>query len=314
MKIIMFSPPEEFSKEQQEKLNTLGTVNFVPERKEYNMAELVEMCKDADILGFDPDPVGGFEKSHEKLTELAQNMPKLKGVALGTTAFEYVNKTYFKGRNIPVTNVPHYSRESVAEHAFAMLLGAAKRILVTDRKTQQGSYKLRMGMELQGKTLGVIGLGSIGSRVAQIGVAFGMKVIAYNRTPKKIRGVTMVSINALLKNADAISIHLSSNNKTDDFLSAKRISLLKKGVIIVNTADTALVNEEAISNALKRNVVDTYVLEVDDVTKGPLAKLDNAILLRGFGWYTKEALYRNKEIWIQNIERIVQGNPLNLIN
>lgn len=309
----MFSPQEEFSKEQLVKLNALGRVTFVPERREYEMADLIKLCADADILGFDPDPVGGFDKSRARLLELVQNMPKLKGVALGTTAFGYIDHTYCAKRHIPITNVPHYSRESVAEHVFALLLGAAKRVIITDRKTQQNKYELTVGTEIRGKTLGVIGYGSIGSRVAEIGNAFGMKVLAYNRTPKKAKGVTFISLSTLLKKSDAISINLSHSKDTLNFLSSKRIKQLKKGVIIINTADNTLVDEHAIARALNAGKIDSYVAEVDDVNAKPLCAAKNAFLLKGFGWYTKEALSRNKDIWIENVKSLISGKPLDVV-
>ncbi|MEK9179357.1 MAG: NAD(P)-dependent oxidoreductase, partial [Patescibacteria group bacterium] len=225
----------------------------------------------------------------------------------------YIDHTYCAKRHIPITNVPHYSRESVAEHVFALLLGAAKRVITTDRKTQQNQYGLTVGTEIKGKTLGVIGYGSIGSRVAEIGNAFGMRVIAYNRSPKKARGVTFTSLTTLLKKSDAISINLSHSEKTLNFLSAKRIKQLKNGVIIINTADNTLVDEHAIARALNAGKIDSYVAEVDDVNAKPLCTAKNAFLLKGFGWYTTEALSRNKDIWIDNIKSLINGKPLNAI-
>src|SRR3990170_5444217 len=146
MKIAAFCPKSEFSEVNQKRLASLG----------------------ADIIAIDPDNFGGFEKAKDVVTKLVETLPKLKGVALSTTSYGWIDMDYFKKRNIPVSNVPGYSRELVAEHAIALLLCLAKRIIVTDRKIQKGQYKLEMGFELKGKTLGIIGLGNIGSRVAEM--------------------------------------------------------------------------------------------------------------------------------------------------
>ena len=172
-------------------------------------------------------------------------------------------------------------------------------------------YRLVEGFELKGKTLGVIGLGHIGSRVAELGLAIGMKVIAYNRTPGQKEGVEMKSLDEVLAKSDVISLHLAENEETKGIISKDRIAKLKKGVVIVNTADRSLVDEEAMAQALKSGQVDSYALEAEDLTSPPLGGLENAILSKGFGWFTKEALERNKEIWVNNIEGIAKGKPVN---
>jgi len=311
MKITIFSPKAEFNTALQEKLSSLGEVIYTKSREEYPLDELIELSEGSDIIGFDPDNIGGFELSRERLIRLMDALPTLRGLALSTTAFGYVDLDYCKKRNITVTNVPYYSTESVAEHTIALLLGCAKRIFLTDRRTQEGKYRLEMGLELKGKTLGVIGLGHIGSRTAELGLAIGMKVIAWNRTPKQKEGIEMKSLDEVLSQADAIAIHLAENEETKGFLSKERIAKLKKGVIVVNTADKSLIDEEAMAEALKSGKVDTYALEAEDLISPPLGNIKNAILFRGFGWYTKEALERNKEIWVDNMVGIAKGSPLN---
>ena len=311
MKITIFCPKTEFDTALQEKLSSLGEVIYSKSREEYPLDELIELSEGSDIIGFDPDNIGGFELSRERLIRLMDALPTLRGLALSTTAFGYVDLDYCKKRNIIVTNVPYYSTESVAEHTIALLLGCAKRIFLTDRRTQEGKYRLEMGLELKGKTLGVIGLGHIGSRTAELGLAIGMKVIAWNRTPKQKEGIEMKSLDEVLSQADAIAIHLAENEETKGFLSKERIAKLKKGVIVVNTADKSLIDEEAMAEALKSGKVDTYALEAEDLISPPLGNIKNAILFRGFGWYTKEALERNKEIWVDNMVGIAKGSPLN---
>lgn len=313
MKITVLCPKSEFTRVQQEKLAGFGEVVYTESREEYPLEKLVELAKDSEILAFDPDNIGGFEMAPKRLIKLMEAMPKIKGLALSTTAFGYIDLGYCKKRRIVVTNVPYYSTESVAEHAFALMLGCAKRIFVTDRKTQKGKYRLEIGFELKGKTLGVIGLGHIGSRTAELGKAIGMKVIAWNRTSKQSVEVEMKSIDEVLSQSDVISLHLAENEETKGFLSKEKIAKLKNGVVVVNTADRSLVDEEAMAKVLKSGKVDSYALEAEDLTSPPLGEIESAILLRGFGWYTKESLERNKEIWVNNIEGIAKDSPQNAL-
>lgn len=313
MKIAILTPRPEFSVAQQQALDRLGTVAYTDSRRAYPLSELARLCDGSHILAFDPDNIGGFEVSHDRLLDLAASLPNLQGIALSTTAFGYIDLPYFRRRGLVVTNVPHYSSESVAEHALCLLLGCAKRVFLTDRLTQKDAYRLVEGRELSGKTLGIIGLGDIGTRMAQLAQGIGMNVIAWNRSPKRVKGVSMTSLEQVVKNSDAISLHLAENQETLGILSSRLISQLKRSVIIVNTADRELVAEKAMARALKSGRVDSYALEAEDLTSPPLGNLENAFLFRGFGWYTQEALARNKEIWVNNILGIARQQPLNQV-
>ncbi len=313
MKIVIFNPKDSFTFEQQKQLSSLGEVVYTKTRDELPVDKLLEMAKGAEIVGVDPDPLGGFEKSKEKLTKVMESLPNLKGVCLSTTSFGWVDLDYAKKRKISVSNVPGYSKESVAEHAIAMLLGIAKRIFISDRRTQKGKYFLDQGFELRGKTLGIIGLGSIGSAAAELGKGIGMNVVAYNRTPMKMEGVRMVSLNELLKVSDAISLHSTHEESNNNMIGKNEIAKMKKGVIIVNTVDRELVDEKAMAQALKSGKVDSYGYEGEDLVHTPLAKLENTIGLKAFAWYTKEALDNLYKIWVSNLVALAKGKPQNRV-
>ena len=313
MKIVIFNPKSDFAAEQQKQLSHLGEVLYTKTSKELPMKKLLEMAKGAEIVGVDPDPLGGFEKAREKLTKIMESLPNLKGVCLSTTSFGWVDLDYCKKRKIPISNVPGYSKESVAEHSLALLLGLAKRIFISDRRIAKGEYKLTKGFELRGKTLGVIGLGNIGSRTAELGLGIGMKVIAYNRSPRKTKEVKMVSLNQLLKESDAISLHTTHEDVNKGLIGRTEIAKMKKGVIIVNTVDRELVDEKEMAQALKSGKVDSYAFEGEDLVHTPLSKQENAIGIKGFGWYTKEALDNLYRIWVSNLVALAKSSPQNRV-
>lgn len=315
MKITILAPKTEFTPEQQNKFSELGEVVYTNGRREYPMEELIELAKGSEILAADPDNLGGFEKAQKgRFTQLMDSLPNLKGVALATTSFSWIDLDYCRKRGIVVTNVPYYSTESVAEHVLALLICLTKKIILTDRRTQQGKYKLDMGFELKGKILGVIGLGHIGSRVAEFGNAIGMKVIAYNRTPKKQKNVEIKPLDEVLAESDAISINLAHNKETHHFISREELNKMKKGVIIVNLATREIVDEKAAAQALKSGKVASYAYEGEDLESGPLFNLESAIGIKGFAWYTKEALERAMEIWTNSIISLVKGKPINVVS
>ena len=313
MKIVIFNPKSDFSPAQQKQINSIGDVTYTKTSDELPMGELLRLAKGAEIVGVDPDPLGGFEKAKDRLTTILASLPRVKGVCLSTTSFGWIDLTYCKKRSISVSNVPGYSRESVAEHALALLLCLAKRIIVTDRRIQKGMYKLEKGFELKGKTLGIIGLGNIGSRIAELARGIGMNVIAYNRTPKKMTGVTMKSFQDILWDSDAISLHTTHEDRNRGIIGRKQLAAMKDGVIIVNTVDRDLVDEEAMANALLSGKVYGYAYEGEDLEHTPLAKVENAIGLKGFGWYTHEALVNLYKIWVSNISALARGKPQNLV-
>ncbi len=314
MKISVLVPKEELNQQHHKTLSQLGVIIYAPSRKEMSVGKIIEIVKDSEIIAIDPDLFGGFEKAKERVIAVMESLPSLKGVALSTTSYGWVDLDYCKKRKIHVCNIPGYSREAVAEHTLALLLCLAKRIIITDRKTQKGKYKLEMGFELKDKTLGIIGLGSIGSRVAELGLAIGMKVIAYNRSPKKQSGVTMKPLDGVLRESDAISMHVIDCKETRNLIAAEELKKMKDGVIVVNTADRWLVNEKTMAKAIQAGKVCGYAYEAEDLEHGPLVGLENAIGIKGFGWYTKEALERLAQIWIDNIIAIAKGKPQNVVN
>ena len=313
MKIAIFLPKTVFTENQFQRLAALGDVVFTADGKEMTLDACIAHAKDAEILGLDPDNFGGFEKAREQTTKLLLASPAVKGITLATTSFGWVDLEYCKKQNIPVCNIPGYSRESVAEHTITLLLCMAKRVFLSDRRTQKGEFKMEMGFELAGKTLGIIGLGNIGTRTAEIARGIGMNVIAYNHSPKTVAGVTMKSLDEVLSESDAIAFHTTHTDANKGFIGKDQIAKMKKGVIIVNTADEALIDEAAMAEALKSGQVDTYTSEGTSFENTPLAGMERAIGLKGFGYFTKEALQNLFEIFVTNIEGLVQGRPIHTV-
>ena len=314
MKIVIFNPKTDFSKKHQKTLGSLGEVTYIHKYKEYPLDQLIKFAKNSNILAANPDILGGFEKAREILVAIMKTLPKLKGIALGTTSYGWVDLDYCRKRNIAVCNLPaKLQRETIAEHAIALLLCSSKQIILTDRRTQKGQYKLEMGFELKGKTLGIIGLGNIGSRVAEIAKSFGMRVIACSRSPKSQEGVEMKTFDEVLRESDVISIHVTHIDENKGLITMKEIEKMKNGVIIVNIADREMVDEKVMAEAIKSKKIVTYIYEAEDLINTPLANLENAIGLQGFGWYTKEVMNALMETWVENIVALVNNNPQNIV-
>ncbi|MGE3144348.1 MAG: NAD(P)-dependent oxidoreductase [Pseudorhodoplanes sp.] len=227
-------------------------------------------------------------------TPVAAQCQSLKHVVfLGTGAASYMNIAELKQLGIAVHTIKGYGDTAVAEHTIALMFAAARDLAIMDREVRGGTWKPREGVQLLGKTLGIIGLGGIGSEVARIGAGIGMKVIAYNRSSKPGAGVTMADLDTVLSQSDVISINLTLSDETRGFLTAERIARMKKGVIFVNTARGALVDEAALLSALENRHIRHAALDVfhaEPLKAGhPLTRMDHVTLCAHAAFRTREA-------------------------
>ena len=227
-------------------------------------------------------------------TELVAQCSRLKHIVfLGTGAASYMNVDELKGRGVIVHTIKGYGDTAVAEHSIALLLAAARDVARMDREVRAGIWTPQEGAQLKGKTLGVIGLGGIGREVARIAKGIGMEVIAYNRTRHADTNVPLVDIDTLLSRADVVSLHLTLADETRGFLSATRIARMKPGVILVNTARGALVDEAALIAALQSGHIRHAGLDVFHAeplqADHPLARMPNVTLTSHAAFRTLEA-------------------------
>jgi D-3-phosphoglycerate dehydrogenase len=227
-------------------------------------------------------------------TEIAQQCTGLKHVVfLGTGARSYMNPDELSEIGITVHLIKGYGDTAVAESAIALMWASARVLAQMDREMRAGNWLREDGMQLTGKTLGLIGFGGIGAEVARIALGSGMKVIAWNRTPKTCPGVEFVSLDSLLADSHVISINLLLNDETRGFLSRERIAAMKPGVILVNTARGAIVDEDAMIEALKCGHIRHAGLDVFNIEPlpkdHPLTTLPNVTLSAHSAFRTPEA-------------------------
>jgi D-3-phosphoglycerate dehydrogenase len=227
-------------------------------------------------------------------TELVAQCPALKHIVfLGTGAASYMNVDEIKARGVAVHTITGYGDTAVAEHTIALMFAAAREVARMDRDVRNGVWTPQEGVQLLGKTLGVIGFGGIGAEVARIARGIGMQVIAYNRTPRADVSVPLVDIDTLLARADVVSMNLALNDATRGFLSRERIARMKPGAILVNTARGALIDEAALIEALASGHIRHAGLDVFETepvkADHPLAALPNVTVTAHAAFRTLEA-------------------------
>lgn len=224
---------------------------------------------------------------HSQITkEILDKMPNLKFITTMSTGFDHIDTAECKRRNIIISNVPTYGESTVAEHTFALLLAISRRIIESVDKTKRGEFMPTglTGFELKGKTLGVIGVGSIGKNVIKIAKGFGMNVIAFKRIPdyvlEKELGFKFVDINVLYRQSDIITLHLPYSKETHHIVNEEAFSMMKKGVVIINTARGGLIDSTALLNSLISEKVAFAGLDV--LEEEPLLQEERDILSKTF--------------------------------
>lgn len=250
--------------------------------------------------------------------------PNLRAIAwVGTGVATFVNIPLANELGIVVSNTPGYGSDAVAEHALGLMLALARNTVALDAELRQGSWPREevRGVELAGKTVGVVGLGGIGTRVAQLCGALGMRVLAWTRNPSAERlteaGATYVEVDELLAASDIVTLHLSHTADTDRLLTAERLRLMAPTAFLVNTARAELVDEDALVNALREGRIAGAALDVFAAeplpSDNPWRGLPNVILTPHVGFRTPEASRRSVAIAIDNLIGALTGDPRNVV-
>jgi D-3-phosphoglycerate dehydrogenase len=276
-----------------------GSLGDILEQQRRDGDPAVRVNRNADLAPDEiPAALDGAEIAIVDHTALPSNIARqcksLKHVVfLGTGARSYMNPEELADLGIAVHTIKGYGDTAVAECAVALMWAAARGLAAMDRGMRAGNWLREDGMQLTGKTLGLIGYGGIAAEVARIARGSGMRVIAWNRTPKKADGVEFVALEKLLADSHVVSLHLLLSDETRGFLNAARIAAMRPGVIFINTARGALVDEGAMISALKSGHIRHAGLDVFNVEPLPadheLARLPNVTLSAHSAFRTPEA-------------------------
>jgi D-3-phosphoglycerate dehydrogenase len=248
-------------------------------------------------------------------TELIAQCRTLKHIVfLGTGASSYMDLDALAGRGITVHTIKGYGDIAVAEHTVALMFACARDLARMDRGVRAGIWSTLEGVQLRGKTLGVVGVGAIGLELARIARGIGMEVIGWNRTPRPVAGVPLVDLDALLMQADVISLHLALNDGTRGLIDGERIARMKPGAILVNTARGALVEEAALIAALQSGQIahaglDVFHAEPLDRAH-PLARMENVTLSAHAAFRTLEASLTLMRRAVDIVRKIVGMPPV----
>lgn len=299
-------------------------------------AKNIAKAQDADIIA---------SFVYSKITrDMIERLPKLKLITTMSTGFDHIDLEYCKEKNIMVCNVPTYGEKTVAEHTFALILSLSRKIPQSIDNVRKLNFDLEelRGFDLEGKTLGIVGMGHIGANVAKIARGFDMKILVSDPKPdKKIlkqSGAKLVSFEKLLKKSDIISLHAPYNPHTHHLINKENIHLIKHGAYIINTARGALIETEALLLALDKKIIagagidvleeESFIKEERELLKRP--QKNNQMLLTVMqdhlliynpqviitphnAFNSKEAMHRILDTTILNIEKFTGNKSINMV-
>lgn len=267
--------------------------------------ELIPLLKDCD--GY----VAGLDFVTDKVINSCENLKIISRYGAG---FDRVDIAAAKAKGIPVTNTPGVNAEAVGELAFSLILSVARRITYLNNSTRNGEWVRSTGMELKGKTIGIMGLGAIGKVVARCAKGFEMNVIAYdpfiNEAYCKENNITVCTFDEVVEQADVISLHLPLLDSTKHMINKDAISKMKPTTILINTSRGGIIDEDAAYEALKAGKLGGLGLdafEIEPPTGSPLFELDNVVVTPHTGAHTKEATDNMANAAIKNLIDVLSG-------
>lgn len=310
MKIVTLATKFVYTKEQLEKLQRVGEVINYDVRK-LKGDEIVHHIDDAEIL------IAGGSGVSEITAEVLQKCPRLKYISLLSSGTDYVDLAAASKSGIKVSNLRGANSQSVAEHIWGLIFSLSKRITESHIGTKEGKYEFSHyeGVEVYGKTIGIVGLGEIGSRVAKVALSLDMNILAFNRSRKDIAGVTQVDLNTLLKESDIVVVSIPMTGDTINLIHKEKINLMKDKSILVSVSREAIINKEDLLGALEKGKFFGVGLELEINTPADerFYKYPNVILTPHNAFFTAESERKANDQAVDNVVKFVEGKPVNLV-
>jgi D-3-phosphoglycerate dehydrogenase len=296
------------------RLRAIGDLTVHTERGADREAELARRVGDAEIVV--------NIRAHARFTErVLMACPRLRMISIWGTGTDHVDLAACRARGVTVTSTPGLNAHAVAEHTMALMLAVTRRIPELDRQVRAGEWPRALLAQLEGRTLGLVGLGAVGRRVAALAAPFGMRVLAWTWGPDAGRaaaaGARHVPVEALLAESDVVSLHLRLSPETEGFLSRHRLALMKPTAFLVNTARAALVDREALVEALGGGHLAGAALDVFHeepiAALDPLLALPNVVLTPHDAGMTREVIDGGLQRAVENVECFLRGEPRDVV-
>lgn len=318
MKISLLEPlrvSKEYIEELAQPLKDLGHEFVYHETKTTDPDELYERSKDSEVVIIANNP---YPK------EVIEKLDKTKFIDVAFTGVDHVDNASAKEKGIKIANASGYATQAVAELSIGLALNVLREVKQGDLDVRKGDDfpGLIQGQEIHGKTVGIIGTGTIGIHTAKLFKAFGAKVLGYNRSEKQEAidaGVEYVSLDTLIKESEIISIHLPMTEDTKHTIGERELDNMKESAILINVARGPIIDNEALANALNEGKIagagiDVFDMEPPIPNDYPLLHAKNALLTPHVGYLTDEAMVLRAQIAFDNVMAYINGEDKNIVS
>lgn len=309
--IISALGEKSFSDDQVEKINAALNVQFHAQLDEMDKKSFIHLCQEAEILGITRRPLKILDK------DIITALPNLKGIAVYTTGYEWIDVQCLHERKITLSYLPDYAAITVAEHTLALMLSMSRRINLSFDKVRgivSEEISLR-GWELHEKSIGIVGFGRIGQEIARLSKAFGMTVTFYdNKVSQFDININYQPLEELLSSSDVIVIAASKTRNASPIIGRHEIALMKKGAYLINPSRADLVDNAEILRAIQSEQLSGYAVD-DKIDLFLNAEIEpGRILQTGHtAWYSTEAIARGTQNWVENIISLAADQPQNVV-
>ncbi len=297
-----------------------GKITAIGETSFYDLLtdeEMIELCKDSEAVLVNKKVI---------TAEIMDKLPNLRYIGLFATGYNNIDLAAAKERGITVVNAPGYSTDFVAQTALSYMLYFSNSVHLYNEAVRRGdwinsetfSFFTYPLSELRGKTLGIFGFGNIGRRVARLGAAFGMKVIAYSRSHFECDYCEEVGRERLFRESDFLSIHCPLTPDTKEIINKETLSLMKPTAVLINTSRGGTVNEKDLAEALNSGAIRAAAVDVLSLEPmredNPLYKAKNCVITPHVAWAARETRERLVALVAANLRAFIDGKPVNVVN
>ncbi len=306
-------PPALAGTVEEERLRQLGEVHIYDSRA-LGDEELLSRITDADIV-YNIRATSVFSRN------VMKNCPRLKLISIYGVGYDNIDMRAASESGITITNTPGYSAVAVSEMSLSLMLAVAHKIVQNNHNIRVGGWAQGYSSQLYGKTLGVIGTGSVGQRMVQLGKAIGMKIIAWTLNPSPERaaqyGVEFATLEELMCQSDVVSIHVLGVPQTNNLIGKRELMLMKPTAILINTARGTIVNEQALADALQNGIIagaglDVFTNEPLPIDH-PLRSIENVVLSPHTASMVPEATLAGLAMAVDNVANFLQGHTTNVV-
>lgn len=296
--------------EHHRRLDSMGTMRVFTDNPG-DQVEVLRRLENAEIAILGWTDIG---------PDVFERLPVLRMISVWATGYDYVDVRSAGAHGVTVTNVPAYASTAVAELTVGLMLTLTRHIVAADKAVRGGTYGWQpyRGIQLRGRTLGLVGIGDIGAEVARLASTLGMRVIAHTRRPSEERaatlGVEFTDLPTLLRTSDVVSLHAPLTAETRGMIGTEELRTMRDDAYLVNTARAGLVDQTALAKALGDGTIAGASLDDMTFPDETLVSLPNVVLTPHIGFFTAEALVRKGDICLDNVKSFLAGTPTNVVN